>query len=432
MKYIVVVLLFLSSFSAKSQEFIFSMREVNDMVYSPVTEKIYALVAGSDADNPKSLSIVNPLDNTVEDSFIFDYEPEIMAISDDGQYIYIGFSDSSVVKRFVVASQTFDLEFDLGIHPDGSILYPKDMDVAPGQPNVIAIYRYSLNPIVTPNDYGVAIYENGIIRDNICGIENFDEKVSNIKFKNSTTLYGYYAVPGSPMLRKFNVNDNGVSLVTTYQNMPNPHPFQSDFILFNNKLVLKNGKVVNLNTNTPTIAGNTYASGGTVCYSAENNLVSFAVTSNFVNYYSGYWSNIFIYRYNSETFDLFDSFQVTAYGDVVDTFIPCGEGCLALHSTNVSNSNENTVIIRNLALEAEKVEITDLSIYPVPANDFLHLSLSDDIEIKGACLYTNDGKVIEGKINNDTIDISGVASGIYIVKVIDENDKIYSKKFVKL
>ena len=74
--------------------------------------------------------------------------------------------------------------------------------------------------------------------------------------------------------------------------------------------------------------------------------------------------------------------------------------------------------------------------FPNPATDLLQLSISMKSTIKDVVVYTTTGKiVIQRQFSSDNnsakIDVSELTSGIYIVKVMDENQVTYQEKFIK-
>lgn len=89
--------------------------------------------------------------------------------------------------------------------------------------------------------------------------------------------------------------------------------------------------------------------------------------------------------------------------------------------------------ILNLPLGIHNPEIahTPIFIYPNPANDILNIGVSgNQFEIKNTAIYSITGqKVMESTSNS--INISKLSRGIYIVNVTTQNDKQFSQKLVK-
>lgn len=75
--------------------------------------------------------------------------------------------------------------------------------------------------------------------------------------------------------------------------------------------------------------------------------------------------------------------------------------------------------------------VNQFNLYPNPASGTLRLS--DTENIQKICLFTFDGKFIKeftGEYLNESLDISDVAKGIYILKVINSDSKIYPYKLI--
>lgn len=72
----------------------------------------------------------------------------------------------------------------------------------------------------------------------------------------------------------------------------------------------------------------------------------------------------------------------------------------------------------------------DLIISPNPAQNILNIEIKETI--KEFAVYDLLGKkVTTNQVSTNTIDVSKLAQGMYIIKVISENDKTFSSKFIK-
>lgn len=70
---------------------------------------------------------------------------------------------------------------------------------------------------------------------------------------------------------------------------------------------------------------------------------------------------------------------------------------------------------------------TELKMYPNPANDVLHF----DADLKNIAIYTIDGKKINMEQLNNTLDVSKLTKGIYLVVAEDQTGKISQSKLIK-
>jgi hypothetical protein len=128
-------------------------------------------------------------------------------------------------------------------------------------------------------------------------------------------------------------------------------------------------------------------------------------------------------------------------------------------ANNVSGSLTNTLTISNVSLDDEgmykceivgscNTEITDevtlsintgvysienmgIEISPNPTEDFLFIKSEKDIKINHVKLINNEGKIAKS-IDKDynTIDVSGLSKGLYLLIIIDDENTKYSKKVI--
>jgi hypothetical protein len=117
--------------------------------------------------------------------------PEVLAASDDGQFIYIGFNPQSLIARFSVPAQTIDSQFA----PACSFAF--SLAVMPGHPHTIAA---ACNGVT-------GIYDDGVQRPTTFSAAN-----GIIAFGSDSVLFmNSLGEPGSNIYR-LAVDSNGVSL----------------------------------------------------------------------------------------------------------------------------------------------------------------------------------------------------------------------------
>ena len=66
--------------------------------------------------------------------------------------------------------------------------------------------------------------------------------------------------------------------------------------------------------------------------------------------------------------------------------------------------------------------------YPNPSSKKIYINKN----IKSISIYSIDGKMMEVKLENNEINISDIPNGIYLIQVIDNDDKIYKEKLIKI
>ena len=73
-----------------------------------------------------------------------------------------------------------------------------------------------------------------------------------------------------------------------------------------------------------------------------------------------------------------------------------------------------------------------ISIYPNPVNNVLNFNVSENVTISDISIVDITGKLINSSfnLNQKTIDVSDIQSGVYFVRFTSE-DKTVTKKFIK-
>ncbi len=75
--------------------------------------------------------------------------------------------------------------------------------------------------------------------------------------------------------------------------------------------------------------------------------------------------------------------------------------------------------------------VHSVNLYPNPSSDFIHFENS--LTIQEVTCYNSIGKKINLNWNsNNTIDISGLSNGLYILQFRTEQNKFFNKKFIKI
>ena len=127
--------------------------------------------------------------------------------------------------------------------------------------------------------------------------------------------------------------------------------------------------------------------------------------------------------------------------------------CFTSEAINVINSNYSFVFNNNVAtvlssslcsglnskmnlhtlsatLSVDNFEIESIVISPNPVQNILNIETQETI--KEVCVYNLLGeKVSVNQISTVSLDVSNLSQGMYVIKVIGENDRILSSKFIK-
>jgi hypothetical protein len=180
----------------------------NDIVLDAASQTAFASVPSSAGAGGNSITPFDPFSGAVGIPVNVGSEPNRMAVSDNGQYIYVGLDGANAVRRFGVAARTPGLQFSLGNDTFGQPLKAVDLAVAPGVPQTVAVARGGGGT----SGGGVAVYDDGVLRPNTTGVFH---TINVIEYSASPlVLYGHNNSDSEGGFRKMAVPACGPSVVT--------------------------------------------------------------------------------------------------------------------------------------------------------------------------------------------------------------------------
>jgi len=133
-----------------------------DVVFDQITGKFYASVPSRAGAMGNSIARINPVTGVVEGYVFIGSEPGKLALSDDGHTLYVSLDGAAAVRRYDITTQTAGAQFTLGEGVFNGPFFVKDLAVAPGNPDLIAVSRKNLTG--SPDFEGVAVYDGGVQR----------------------------------------------------------------------------------------------------------------------------------------------------------------------------------------------------------------------------------------------------------------------------
>jgi hypothetical protein len=100
---------------------------------------------------------------------------------------------------------------------------------------------------------------------------------------------------------------------------------------------------------------------------------------------------------------------------------------------NILNPNPNELLIINegSTLSTNGSIVTDLILFPNPTKSILNLNTLDNLNDAVYSIFDMNGRrVLNSKLNSNTIDVSELSTGNYILRLMSGNS-IQSQKFIK-
>jgi len=134
----------------------------NDMVWDQLNQVIYISVPASASTHANEVCVLNPVTATIVSCQSVGSEPDVLAISDDSHFLYVGEDGTGSVQRFILPGLTPDIKYSLGNYGNGAPYYALDLQVAPGAPHTIAVTKGA--PVIPAAQGGITIFDDSTPR----------------------------------------------------------------------------------------------------------------------------------------------------------------------------------------------------------------------------------------------------------------------------
>jgi uncharacterized repeat protein (TIGR01451 family) len=358
---------------------------IGDLVYDPSRGKVFATVESAGAYS-NSIIQIDPGTGNIERFLPTSFTPYKIAITSDGQFLYVGDTQAGNVARVNIQAWTNDLTFSLGNAGvnAGSIGYiVGDFAPLPGQPHSIAV---SMNTWYGNYDPQVAIFDDGISRPNIIGeagagtyFIQASPDASTLYVVNPDSAVGYAINPSTFI--PYAVNPSGIGAALT-----NLAGYSSDFRIEDNLLITDSGQVLNLQNDT---AQGTYPVSGLVAPDLENGIVYFLVDTGSVG--TPTWT---LMAYSTNMVDIPWQITVTGATGTAYSLHRCGSNTLAFATAPSVDMNYGLIPTANQLFFVNTSEL--------PAAGDLVLSVATNWAFAGGDLINTFTILNDGQYYNAT------------------------------
>jgi len=179
---------------APSADSVTEIRQItSDIAWNPAANRIFASVPNSQADVGNSLLSFNPLTGAFDAPILTGIEPDKLAVSADGQYIYAGLDADLSIQRISVSNRIADLKFPTGFG------HVNDMAVLPDNPHAVVATVHTT----------LVVYDDGVQRSNIVGATELNQPYF-LALTSPSNCYSTYPTG----FRRILINSNGATLLT--------------------------------------------------------------------------------------------------------------------------------------------------------------------------------------------------------------------------
>lgn len=108
------------------------------------------------------------------------------------------------------------------------------------------------------------------------------------------------------------------------------------------------------------------------------------------------------------------------------------EGFNMLHNNYGGDAYYDSFMYANGTLSNKDFsELTNLSIYPNPVGNILNIQGLESIELEKLSIYNMMGQQLLESASTETLEVSQLSEGAYIIKITTKDNKVYTEKFIK-
>lgn len=132
------------------------------LVRDSIRGVVYASITAAGGANANSIVKIDPATATIISSLPVGVNPGAMAMSEDGQFLYVGLLGAPKIVRVDLQTFSKDIEFSLPASGNSGSLYGGDLLVLPGLPRSVVVSLK--NSCCSPAYEGVAIYDDSVPR----------------------------------------------------------------------------------------------------------------------------------------------------------------------------------------------------------------------------------------------------------------------------
>jgi DNA-binding beta-propeller fold protein YncE len=218
---------------------------IADFVYEPVSKLIYVAVPASATQYANTIVPVNPATGALGKPIPVGNDPGHIAVSDNGQYLYVSLNADSTIQRINLKSRVIERTFPLPVDPTFGQTHAFGIKVVPGSPQLLVVVLFR---DASPAEDGISLY-------NDTGLVNWIQNQGNqVVWVDSFTFAGNppvvyavpFTVPGN-FFQSYSVSPSGIQAISsggsnTYEN--------SLLVSDGNLLYLSDGTVWNPATQT--------------------------------------------------------------------------------------------------------------------------------------------------------------------------------------
>lgn len=183
-----------------------------DIVWDAVHGKLYVSISSADPTAPNTVVPVTPTTATAGTAVAAGNNPDLLSISSDSSYLWVGLDGANAVQRFLLPGLTKDISFPVPFDSNGATQVAVALQAAPVNPHTVAVIAG--NWYYSPVGEGVYIYDDATQRPtSIPGTETGGPYIDWVQWgADDSTIFGnQYTTIDQGGIATLKVTSSGVS-----------------------------------------------------------------------------------------------------------------------------------------------------------------------------------------------------------------------------
>lgn len=218
-------------------------------VYDPNSGHLFSSVDPTSPNYAGQVVVIDPATAKVLSAWTIGGGPNQLAISDDGQFLYVGLDGDKKVAQVALPAGTVNFAVGLGLDPDFKNPMVADaIRVLPGHPHSWAVTLCGVG--FTPCGEGVAVFDDAVERSASALQNQLQSDALLFIGQDATTLYGttFNQLPST--FYKFAISSSGIALSQSVTNFAGPSPGGGPLDTDGTSIYVSNGQILDPTTLT--------------------------------------------------------------------------------------------------------------------------------------------------------------------------------------
>lgn len=193
-------------------------RQAENPVWDAAHGKLYLAVPSTASSTPNTIAVIDPIAGTATYSAAVGNNPDLLSISSDYSYLWVGLDGDHAVQRLLLPGLTKDISF-----PVPQNLLPVSLQAAPANPHTVALLAGTWGE---DGGEGVYVYDDATARPNYVPSSPIPEGTESLQWgSNASVIYANQFSFEDGGISTLNVTSSGV----TFASFKGEQPGDADY-----------------------------------------------------------------------------------------------------------------------------------------------------------------------------------------------------------